>query len=96
MNPQGADAPLNPLPWGPAHYHETGAMMPPDALEVVRRLDAVLLGAVGDPSVPDHVTLWGLLLPLRQQLDLWANLRPARLLPGVPARLIGEPDVDML
>ena len=70
--------------------------MPPDALEVVRNHDAVLLGAVGDPSVPDHVTLWGLLLPLRQRLDLWANLRPARLLAGVPSPLAGDPAVDML
>ena len=84
------------LPWGTAHYHDTGAMMPPDALEVVRRHDAVLLGAVGDPSVPDHVTLWGLLLPLRQGLDLWANVRPARLLDGVPSRLADRPEVDML
>ena len=84
------------LPWGTAHYHATGAMMPPDALEVVRRHDAVLLGAVGDPSVPDHVTLWGLLLPLRQGLDLWANVRPARLLEGVPSPLAGRPEVDML
>ena len=86
----------NELPWGTRHFHETGAMMPPDALEVVRGHDAVLLGAVGDPSVPDHVTLWGLLLPLRQGLDLWANLRPARLLAGVPSPLAGEPAVDML
>jgi tartrate dehydrogenase/decarboxylase/D-malate dehydrogenase len=85
-----------PLDWGTAHYHAHGAMMPPDALEVVRRHDAVLLGAVGDPSVPDHVTLWGLLLPLRQGLDLWANLRPARLLDGVPSPLAGGPSVDML
>ncbi len=84
------------LPWGTAHYHDTGAMMPPDALEVVRRHDAVLLGAVGDPSVPDHVTLWGLLLPLRQGLDLWANVRPARLLDGVPSPLADRPEVDML
>jgi tartrate dehydrogenase/decarboxylase/D-malate dehydrogenase len=84
------------LQWGTAHYHETGAMMPPDALEVVRRHDAVLLGAVGDPSVPDHVTLWGLLLRLRQGLDLWANVRPARLLEGVPSPLAGRPEVDML
>ena len=81
------------LPWGTHHYHETGAMMPADALDVVRQYDAVLLGAVGDPSVPDHVTLWGLLLPLRQGLDLYANLRPARLLPGIPSRF---EDVDML
>jgi len=92
----GLDLEWNELPWGTAHYHETGAMMPPDALDVVRRHDAVLLGAVGDPSVPDHVTLWGLLLPLRQGLDLWANLRPARLLDGVPSPLAGRPKVDML
>src|SRR4051795_10482500 len=71
-------------------------MMPPDALDVVRRHDAVLLGAVGDPSVPDHVSLWGLLLPLRQGLDLWANIRPARLLDGIPSPLAGSPAVDML
>ena len=84
------------LPWGSAYFHETGAMMPADALDVVRTYDAVLLGAVGDPSIPDHVTLWGLLLPLRQGLDLWANIRPARLLEGVPSPLAGAPAVDML
>jgi len=86
----------NELDWGTARYHAEGAMMPPDALEVVRSHDAVLLGAVGDPSVPDYVTLWGLLLPLRQGLDLWANLRPARLLEGIPSPLAGSPLVDML
>jgi tartrate dehydrogenase/decarboxylase/D-malate dehydrogenase len=92
----GLDLGWHELPWGTAHYHEHGAMMPPDALDTVRRFDAVLLGAVGDPSVPDHVTLWGLLLPLRQGLDLWANLRPARLLDGVPSKLAGGDRVDML
>jgi tartrate dehydrogenase/decarboxylase / D-malate dehydrogenase len=92
----GLDLAWHELPWGTARYHEHGAMMPPDALEVVRGYDAVLLGAVGDPSVPDHVTLWGLLLPLRQGLDLWANLRPARLLDGIPSKLEGRPSVDML
>jgi tartrate dehydrogenase/decarboxylase / D-malate dehydrogenase len=86
----------NELDWGSGRYHAQGAMMPVDALDVVRAHDAVLLGAVGDPSVPDHVTLWGLLLPLRQGLDLWANLRPARLLAGVPSPLAGGPAVDML
>jgi tartrate dehydrogenase/decarboxylase/D-malate dehydrogenase len=84
------------LPWGTAHYRAHGTMMQSGALEVVREHDAVLLGAVGHPSVPDHVTLWGLLLPLRQGLDLWANLRPARLLEGVPSPLAGRPAVDML
>lgn len=86
----------NELPWGTARYHAEGAMMPADALDVVREHDAVLLGAVGDPSIPDHITLWGLLLPLRQGLDLWANLRPVRLLEGVPSPLAGSPAVDML
>ena len=84
------------LPWGTDHYHAHGTMMPADALETARGFDAILLGAVGHPSVPDHITLWGLLLPLRQGLDLWANLRPARLLDGVPSPLAGAPAVDML
>jgi tartrate dehydrogenase/decarboxylase/D-malate dehydrogenase len=86
------------LPWGSTYYHEHGRMMPAEAIDALREHDAVLLGAVGDPSIPDHVTLWGLLLPIRQQLDLWANIRPARLLPGVPGPLAGKApgDVDML
>ena len=92
----GLDVEWNELPWGSAYWHAEGAMMPDDALEVVRAHDAVLLGAVGDPSIPDHVSLWGLLLALRQGLDLWANLRPARLLDGVPSPLAGSPRVDML
>ncbi|MDX6568548.1 MAG: tartrate dehydrogenase/decarboxylase / D-malate dehydrogenase, partial [Gaiellales bacterium] len=86
------------LPWGSAYYQEHGRMMPPDAVEQVRAFDAVLLGAVGTPGVPDHVTLWGLLLELRQRLDLWANVRPVRLLAGVRHPLAGRgpPDVDML
>jgi len=92
----GLDLEWNELPWGTAHFHEHGTMMPADALDTARAHDAILLGAVGDPSVPDHVTLWGLLLPLRQGLDLYANLRPARLLDGVPSLLDGRPQVDML
>jgi tartrate dehydrogenase/decarboxylase / D-malate dehydrogenase len=84
------------LGWGTEHYHRHGVMMPADAIATVRAHDAILLGAVGHPSVPDHITLWGLLLPLRQGLDLYANLRPARLLDGVPSLLAGRPSVDML
>jgi tartrate dehydrogenase/decarboxylase/D-malate dehydrogenase len=90
------DLDWNELDWGSERYHREGTMMPPDALESARAHDAILLGAVGHPSVPDHVTLWGLLLPLRQGLDLWANLRPARLLEGIPSPLAGAPAVDML
>jgi tartrate dehydrogenase/decarboxylase/D-malate dehydrogenase len=92
----GLDLEWNELPWGTDHFHEHGTMMPADALDVARAHDAILLGAVGHPSVPDHITLWGLLLPLRQGLDLYANLRPARLLDGVPSLLEGRPRVDML
>jgi tartrate dehydrogenase/decarboxylase/D-malate dehydrogenase len=86
------------LPWGSAYYEEHGRMMPADAVARVRGFDAVLLGAVGTPAVPDHVTLWGLLLELRQRLDLWANVRPVRLLEGVRHPLAGRgpADVDML
>ncbi len=86
------------LPWGSAWYHEHGAMMPPDALDTLRGHDAVLLGAIGDPSVPDDVSLWGSILLIRQRLDLWANVRPARLLPGIPCPLAGRgpADVDLL
>jgi tartrate dehydrogenase/decarboxylase/D-malate dehydrogenase len=90
------DLAWNDLPWGTGHFHEHRTMMPSDAIEQARAHDAILLGAVGDPSVPDHVTLWGLLLPLRQGLDLYANLRPARLLDGIPSKLEGRPEVDML
>jgi tartrate dehydrogenase/decarboxylase/D-malate dehydrogenase len=92
----GLDLEWTDLDWGSDRWHREGAMMPDDALDVARAHDAILLGAVGHPSVPDHVTLWGLLLPLRQGLDLWANLRPARLLDGIPSPLAGAPQVDML
>jgi tartrate dehydrogenase/decarboxylase/D-malate dehydrogenase len=86
------------LPWGSAHWHEHGRMMPEDWREALDGHAAVLMGAVGDPSVPDHVSLWGLILELRQRLDLWANLRPVRLLEGIPGPLAGRgpADVDML
>jgi tartrate dehydrogenase/decarboxylase / D-malate dehydrogenase len=86
------------LDWGSAYWHKEGQMMPDDALDVVRAHDAVLLGAVGDPSVPDHISLWGLILPLRQRLDLWANVRPVRLLNGVSSPLAGRgpEDIDMV
>jgi tartrate dehydrogenase/decarboxylase/D-malate dehydrogenase len=86
------------LPWGSAHWHEHGVMMPAGWRDALDGYPAVLMGAVGDPSVPDHVSLWGLLLELRQRLDLWANLRPVRLLEGIPGPLAGRgpADVDML
>jgi tartrate dehydrogenase/decarboxylase / D-malate dehydrogenase len=86
--------------WGTEHYLRTGAMMPAHALATLENggFDGILLGPVGDPRVPDHITLWGLLLPIRQGFDQYVNLRPMRLLPGVPGPLAGKgpADIDMI
>ncbi|WP_026614782.1 tartrate dehydrogenase [Ensifer aridi] len=80
-----------PFPWSCALYKETGAMMPPDGIETLRRFDAILLGAVGWPAeVPDAVSLHGLLLPIRKAFVQYANIRPHRLLPGVQGPLKAE------
>ena len=86
------------LPWGSDHHERTGALMPADGLRVLEQHDAVYLGAVGSPRVPDHVTLWGLLLPIRQRFDLYLNIRPIRLLSGVASPLAGvaAADIDMV
>src|SRR6202008_384113 len=86
------------LPGGSASLDEHGRVRPPDALDTLEAHDAVLMGAIGDPTLPDHVSLWGLVLEIRQRLDLWANVRPARLLAGVPCPLAGRApdDFDML
>ncbi len=73
--------------WSCETYKETGRMMPEDGVARLRDHDAIYLGAVGYPGVPDHVSLWGLLIPLRRELDLFANVRPVRLMPGVPSPL---------
>ncbi len=75
--------------WGSDHYRRHGVMMPGDGLASLRGFDAIYFGAVGDPEIADHVTLWGLRLAICQGLDQYANLRPARLLPGVAGPLAG-------
>jgi tartrate dehydrogenase/decarboxylase / D-malate dehydrogenase len=75
------------FPWGCEYYLEYGRMMPEDGLETLEGFDAIYLGAVGWPTVPDHVSLWGLLLPIRRGFDQYVNLRPARLLRGVKSPL---------
>ena len=75
------------LDWSCARYEAQGAMMPPDGLDVLADFDAILLGAVGRPGVPDHVSLWGLLIPIRRTFDQYVNLRPIRLFDGVPSPL---------
>ncbi len=84
-------------PWSCETYLTTGAMMPADGIDTLAGHDAILLGAVGYPSVPDHVSLWGLLVPIRRAFDQYVNLRPALLLPGVPSPLGNTGDgIDIL
>lgn len=73
--------------WSCETWHATGRMMPEDGIDRLRDHDAILLGAVGWPGVPDHVSLWGLLLPIRREFDQYVNLRPVRLLSGVQSPL---------
>ena len=81
--------------WSCQRYAETGRMMPEDGIDQVRGFDAIYLGAVGWPGVPDHVSLWGLLIPLRRELDLYANVRPVRLLKGITSPLAGRGPEDI-
>lgn len=76
--------------WGAEYYFQHGRMMPASALDLLRSFDAILLGAVGHPDIPDCVTLGGLLLPIRRGFDLYANVRPAVLYPGVESPLAGR------
>jgi tartrate dehydrogenase/decarboxylase/D-malate dehydrogenase len=76
-------------PWGSDFYRATGRMMPEDGTETLRRHDAILFGAVGDPDLPDDLTLWGLRLAICQGFDQYANIRPIRLFPGIASPLVG-------
>src|SRR5688500_9080281 len=86
------------FPWSCEHYLRTGSMMDADGLTKLADYDAIFLGAVGFPNVPDHVSLWGLLLPIRQGFNQYVNLRPIKLLPGItgPLRDKSPADIDML
>jgi tartrate dehydrogenase/decarboxylase / D-malate dehydrogenase len=82
--------------WSCETYKKTGRMMPEDGIDRLRDHDAIFLGAVGFPGVPDHISLWGLLLPIRREFDQYVNLRPVRLLPGIipPLRDKKPGDID--
>ncbi|MEP7104332.1 MAG: tartrate dehydrogenase [Chloroflexota bacterium] len=86
------------LDWGSDRYGKTGEMMPADALAALAGFDAIYLGAIGWPTVPDHVSLWGCLLPIRKAFEQYVNLRPVRLPPGIRTPLAGRgpQDIDML
>jgi len=94
----GADLEFDELPWGCDFHARTGRMMPEDALQTLAGYDAIFLGAIGWPTVPDHVSLWECLLPIRKTFEQYINLRPVRLPPGIRSPLSGRgpDDIDML
>lgn len=86
------------VPWGCQHLLDTGKLLPDDGFELLAGHDAIYLGAVGHPKVPDHVSLWGLLIPIRRRMRQYANVRPVRLLPGIRSPLAdrGPADIDFV
>ncbi|GAB2621179.1 tartrate dehydrogenase [Kocuria himachalensis] len=82
--------------WGSDHYRAHSRMMPVDGIEQLASGDGVLLGAVGAPDIPDDVTLWGLLIPIRREFHQYVNLRPIRILPGVTSPLRGLDELDLV
>lgn len=84
--------------WGSDYYKKHGVMMPDDGMEQLKPFDAIYFGAVGSPDVPDHITLWGLRLPICQGFDQYANVRPTRIIPGItsPLRNVGVGDLDWM
>ena len=94
----GIDLDFTQFDWDCSDYSETGRIMPEDGLDRLAEFDAIFLGAVGMPGVPDHVSLWDMLIPIRRRFDQYANLRPARLFEGVRSPLADRPpeDIDMM
>jgi len=92
---QGVEFKWTEFDWSCETYHKTGRMMPEDGIEQLRQFDAIYLGAVGFPGVPDHISLWGLLIPIRRAFDQYVNLRPVRLFDGVPCPLAGKKPGDI-
>ena len=83
------------FPWGSGYYAEHGVMMPDDGLDALAGFDAIYFGAVGWPTVPDHVSLWGLRLRICQNFDQWANIRPVTFLPGITGPLRAADDTEL-
>ena len=81
--------------WGSDYYRKHGMMMPADGLAQLKKFDAIFFGAVGAPDVPDHITLWGLRLPICQGFDQYANVRPTRIFPGIASPLAGVKPGDL-
>ena len=91
----GFELSYSEFPYSCEYYLKTGTMMPEDGIDQLQRFDAIFLGAVGDLRVPDHVSLWGLLLPIRRRMQQYVNLRPVRLLPGIRTPLVDRTAEDI-
>ncbi|WP_247747546.1 isocitrate/isopropylmalate family dehydrogenase, partial [Alkalihalobacillus sp. BA299] len=81
--------------WGSEYYLKHGKMMAEDALDTLKKYDAILFGAIGDKRVPDDVTVWELIMPIRKRFKQYINFRPVKLLKGVSCRFTGE-DIDFV
>jgi tartrate dehydrogenase/decarboxylase/D-malate dehydrogenase len=94
----GAALAYETFDWSCDRYRREGSMMPPDGLERLREFDAIFLGAVGEPGFPDHVSLWGLLIPIRRGFRQYVNLRPIRVFDGLPSplRVADEGPIDFV
>src|SRR6202162_200689 len=94
----GLDYAWDHYDWSCQRFAKTGAMMPADGLAQIAKHDAIYLGAVGSPGVPDHISLWGLLIPIRRGFNQYVNRRPARLLEGITSPLSGRKagDIDFI
>lgn len=91
----GLDFQFTEFDWGCERFHKTGRFMPDDGLAQLREFDAIFLGAVGFPGVPDHVSLWELLIPIRRAMQQYINLRPVRMMAGMPCPLAGRGPEDI-
>ena len=91
----GFDLELTHYDWSCESYKETGEFMPKDGMAQLAKSDSILLGAVGWPGVPDHISLWGLLIPIRRGFDQYANVRPCKLMPGVYTPLANRTEKDI-
>jgi tartrate dehydrogenase/decarboxylase / D-malate dehydrogenase len=85
---------FKPFDWSSKRYVDTGAYIPAGGLDELKKFDAIFFGAVGAPDVPDHLSLWGLRLPICQGFDQYANVRPSRLLPGIDSPMKNAKDID--
>jgi len=96
--PANAGLRYTEFPWSCDYYRKNGRMLEAGGIDKLQEFGAIYLGAIGDPKVPDHVSVWELILPIRQRFDQYVNLRPMRLLPGVTCPLANRTpaDVDMI